>query len=378
MIIFIQNLMNYQEISGFLSIFTFSFILHFVIFYLFNLFYPNVNILKLVNNNYYFFLYSLFVFTLFWYVKHPIYLEDVYIKTKIDNIEINISGDVVNLVYNKWGTTAAFVVGVRFASVMLHKVNIGVLPKIGLATFSGGGCVVGYKIAQNVYNPVNSSITGGITTKTGPINIEMTLPIPNNIATDPSNAQVLSKKILDLFNIKLDSQTGFTSIKNTYPDIKANIITTNSNAVEISETNQSIDTSQVLTALTEQNPDWRNQFDVTISSPLEPNSSLFNLFLDQLMNVTMLEFIILYLYIMFLFIIACKFIININNNTTIFKFFNKFLIGRLIFKFINYIINTWKNSSNIWLYYISFTLILFHILVIIGLLHLLTILTHFS
>ena len=331
-----------------------------------------------MNDNYYFFLYSLFVFTLFCYVKHPIYLEDVYIKTKIDNIEINISGDVVNLVYNKWGTTAAFVVGVRFASVMLHKVNIGVLPKIGLATFSGGGCVVGYKIAQNVYNPVNSSITGGITTKTGPINIEMTLPIPNNIATDPSNAQVLSKKILDLFNIKLDSQTGFTSIKNTYPDIKANIITTNSNAVEISETNQSIDTSQVLTALTEQNPDWRNQFDVTISSPLEPNSSLFNLFLDQLMNVTMLEFIILYLYIMFLFIIACKFIININNNTTIFKFFNKFLIGRLIFKFINYIINTWKNSSNIWLYYISFTLILFHILVIIGLLHLLTILTHFS
>lgn len=376
MIILIQNLMNHQEIFGFVSIFTFSFILHIVIFFLFNLFYPNVNILKLVNNNYYFFLYSLFVFILFWYSKDTIYLEDVYIKTKIDNVEINVSGDAVKLLYDKWGTTATFVAGVRFASVILHKVNIGVAPKIGIATFSGGGCVMGYKIAQNLYNPVNSSITGGITTKTGPISIEMTLP--NNIATDPNNAQVLSKKILVLFNIKLDSQTGFTSIKNTYPDIKANIITTNSNAVEISETNQSINTSQVLTALTEQNPDWRNQFDITISSPLEPNSSLFNLFLDQLMNVTMLEFIILYLYIMFLFIIACKFIININNNTTIFIFLNKFLIGRLIFKFINFIINTWKNSSNIWLYYISFTLILFHIFVIIGLLHLLTILTNFT
>lgn len=376
MIILIQNLMNHQEIFGFVSIFTFSFILHIVIFFLFNLFYPNVNILKLVNNNYYFFLYSLFVFILFWYSKDTIYLEDVYIKTKIDNVEINVSGDAVKLLYDKWGTTAAFVAGVRFASVILHKVNIGVAPKIGIATFSGGGCVMGYKIAQNLYNPVNSSITGGITTKTGPISIEMTLP--NNIATDPNNAQVLSKKILMLFNIKLYSQTGFTSIKNTYPDIKANIITTNSNAVEISETNQSINTSQVLTALTEQNPDWRNQFDITISSPLEPNSSLFNLFLDQLMNVTMLEFIILYLYIMFLFIIACKFIININNNTTIFIFLNKFLIGRLIFKFINFIINTWKNSSNIWLYYISFTLILFHIFVIIGLLHLLTILTNFT
>lgn len=376
MIILIQNLMNHQEIFGFVSIFTFSFILHIVIFFLFNLFYPNVNILKLVNNNYYFFLYSLFVFILFWYSKDTIYLEDVYIKTKIDNVEINVSGDAVKLLYDKWGTTAAFVAGVRFASVILHKVNIGVAPKIGIATFSGGGCVMGYKIAQNLYNPVNSSITGGITTKTGPISIEMTLP--NNIATDPNNAQVLSKKILMLFNIKLYSQTGFTSIKNTYPDIKANIITTNSNAVEISETNQSINTGQVLTALTEQNPDWRNQFDITISSPLEPNSSLFNLFLDQLMNVTMLEFIILYLYIMFLFIIACKFIININNNTTIFIFLNKFLIGRLIFKFINFIINTWKNSSNIWLYYISFTLILFHIFVIIGLLHLLTILTNFT
>ena len=376
MIILIQNLMNHQEIFGFVSIFTFSFILHIVIFFLFNLFYPNVNILKLVNNNYYFFLYSLFVFILFWYSKDTIYLEDVYIKTKIDNVEINVSGDAVKLLYDKWGTTATFVAGVRFASVILHKVNIGVAPKIGIATFSGGGCIMGYKIAQNLYNPVNSSITGGITTKTGPISIEMTLP--NNIATDPNNAQVLSKKILVLFNIKLDSQTGFTSIKNTYPDIKANIITTNSNAVEISETNQSINTSQVLTALTEQNPDWRNQFDITISSPLEPNSSLFNLFLDQLMNVTMLEFIILYLYIMFLFIIACKFIININNNTTIFIFLNKFLIGRLIFKFINFIINTWKNSSNIWLYYISFTLILFHIFVIIGLLHLLTILTNFT
>ena len=88
MIILIQNLMNHQEIFGFVSIFTFSFILHIVIFFLFNLFYPNVNILKLVNNNYYFFLYSLFVFILFWYSKDTIYLEDVYIKTKIDNVEI--------------------------------------------------------------------------------------------------------------------------------------------------------------------------------------------------------------------------------------------------------------------------------------------------
>ena len=382
MIIFIQNLMNYQEISVFVSVFIFSFILHIVIFFLFNLLNSNVkkNIENLINNNYFFIMYILFVFIFFLYVyTNIIYLDDVVIKTKIDNVEINVTGEAVKQLFYSGGSSAAFVVGVRFASVILQKSNLGPLPKIGVGSITGGGFLLMYKMSQNISDRLKSSnsIDEGITTNTGPINIEITIPNTNNNATDSNLGKDTANKIFELFKIKSDNQTGFTSIKHNYPEIKPKFTTSNVNSVELSEPNKSFDSSQVLKALTEQNPDWQNQFDVTVTSsvvesPLEPESSLFNSVLDQLFNIMTLEYIILYLFLMFLLIIASKFIIK---NTTIFNFLNQFLIGRYIFKFINFIITTWKNSSNIWLYYISCVLIFFHIWVIYCLLELLTFLT---
>ena len=81
--------------------------------------------------------------------------------------------------------------------------------------------------------------------------------------------------------------------------------------------------SQIISALYQQNPNWRNSF---IQSPLEENltSHIINVLSDNLL----LHFIILYLLIMLLIIISCKFIIKDNIEFT--KIQNNLLGGWVI------------------------------------------------
>lgn len=64
-----------------------------------------------------------------------------------------------------------------------------------------------------------------------------------------------------------------------------------------------INNSNILKALEQQNPNWKDSF---ISSPLEPTDFIIN----TLSNNILLEYIILYLLFLLLIIISCKILIR--------------------------------------------------------------------
>jgi hypothetical protein len=104
--------------------------------------------------------------------------------------------------------------------------------------------------------------------------------------------------------------------------------------------------------LDQQNPSWRDLF---IGSPLE--ETLITHIINVLNNNLLLHFIILYLLIMLLIIITCKFIIKDNIEFT--KIQNNPLGGWVKY-IINKFISIWKVSSNFWIFFILFNVLVFN------------------
>nr|YP_009690145.1 hypothetical protein PPIT_000044 [Porodaedalea pini]QEG56925.1 hypothetical protein PPIT_000044 [Porodaedalea pini] len=105
-------------------------------------------------------------------------------------------------------------------------------------------------------------------------------------------------------------------------------------------------------------PDWINKF---INSPLEKGDLLNTPFMKAIIEILSinltLHFVILYLLIMLVIIFSCKIIIDKEIN------FNKVLeypLGKYIHKFLTSYVNIWRNSANIWIYFILFCLIIFN------------------
>lgn len=96
-------------------------------------------------------------------------------------------------------------------------------------------------------------------------------------------------------------------------------------------------------------------------SPLENNDNNVALLIDVIKDHLVLEIIGIYLLFMLGIIFICKLLRNnlelkFLSNIIIFKW----PIGSYIKRFINWYINLWQKSSNIWIFFIIFNLIVFH------------------
>lgn len=123
-----------------------------------------------------------------------------------------------------------------------------------------------------------------------------------------------------------------------------------------------------------QTPDWRNNFistDFSINSPLESNSSLTQFALDTLNNHLIINFITVYLLLMLLIIIICKFVLNKDIN---FNRLEKYPLGFYINKFLIKYISIWQKSSNVWIFFIIIPLIFFNTIVTFSTYHLILLL----
>ena len=125
----------------------------------------------------------------------------------------------------------------------------------------------------------------------------------------------------------------------------------NSNSILLQSNNHQ-NNSKVLSTLDQQYPNWKDSF---INSPLEEN--IIPHIINVLSNNLYLHFIILYLLIMLLIIITCKYILKDNIEFT--KIQNNPL-GAWIKNIINKLISTWKISSIFWIYFIIFNLLIFN------------------
>ena len=118
------------------------------------------------------------------------------------------------------------------------------------------------------------------------------------------------------------------------------------------------DTAKILKELDQLKPDWKNQFsDFSINSPLEPDNSLIQFVLDALNNHLIINFITVYLLLMLLFIIICKFTLN---KDTKFNRLEKYPLGIYFNKLLIKYLSFWQKIGKFWIFFIIISLIFFN------------------
>lgn len=282
-------------------------------------------------------IFSFIVFILLEYYlsNNVIFLDskNVIVNINLDKAAFIITGDVLNLIFENLGGATVFAASARIAAGLLIKHPIGVFPKTGIIGGISAGYTVLYKMTmENMVSNISNS-SASISSRY----IHIKLETVTNQIFDGNNVNSLINS-LGLSNMSLSRPFNFTE-SSTLKNI-------------ILKSQNSYSNSQIITALDQQNPSWRDLF---IGSPLE--ETLITHIINVLNNNLLLHFIILYLLIMLLIIITCKFIIkdnidlnNIKNNP----------LGIWVKYIINKFISIWKVSSNLWIFFILFNVIVFN------------------
>lgn len=267
-----------------------------------------------------------------------IYLDnkEVEIKAIINNTEVILSGPLVISMFHTFGSAGVFALGTRLAVGLLANKPLHFLPKIGIITSVGAGFTVSYRLISNSI-PVPS--TGSAIIRTGPIEVKL-----ENLSMNES--QIISEK-------RLLEQYNNISFNRSQLNVSNEVL--NGNIKIVIDGNKEA-SSKVINEIEKLDPNWKDKF--SIQSPLE-NGDVINQFLiDNLTNNFLLHIIILYLLTVLIFIIFCKFNLNIQNQ--LLKIQN-LPFGNLIYKILNKIISLWQMSSNIWIYLILFALFIFNL-----------------
>lgn len=144
----------------------------------------------------------------------------------------------------------------------------------------------------------------------------------------------------------------------------------------INYTITSEDTTKIIQELNLQNPDWRNDFIVSkfyVNSPLESNNSLTQFVLEALNNQLVINYVTVYLLLMLLIILICKFILNKDIK---FNSLDKYPFGIYINKLLTKYISVWQKIGNFWIFFILISLIFFNFVVTISTNHLILLLNN--
>lgn len=134
------------------------------------------------------------------------------------------------------------------------------------------------------------------------------------------------------------------------------------------------DKAKILKELDQQTPDWKNDFnfsEIFINSPLESNNSLTQFVLDALNNHLIINFVTVYLLLMLLIILICKFIFTKDIK---FNRLEKYPLGIYISKFLIKYISIWQKIGNFWIFIIIISLIFFNTVITYSTYHLILLL----
>jgi hypothetical protein len=135
------------------SVFLFGFILHFmvIVFILLGLFGNKIKVYteKLLENQSLSFYVIYFLVVLGFLINldfHVVYCDDLTVSTSINNVEITVSGGILNNLFQNLGTASVYIASMRLTSALLAKQKLATLPKIGYITLGSTGLTVGYKL----------------------------------------------------------------------------------------------------------------------------------------------------------------------------------------------------------------------------------------
>jgi hypothetical protein len=140
------------------SVFLVGFMAHFmvIVFILLGLFGNKIKVYteKLLENQSlsFYIIYFLVVVVYLTYIQfNVIYCDDVSISTSINNVEVTVSGGILNNLFQNVGTVSVYVASMRLVSALLAKQKLSALPKIGAITLGSTGLTFGYKFVNNTF-----------------------------------------------------------------------------------------------------------------------------------------------------------------------------------------------------------------------------------
>ena len=279
------------------ALFCFSFILHIFIFSIIQLGILGQNLKISLNNifNKYLYLIPILSFIIYILLKiyltlHVIFLDspDVTVTATLDDANFVMSGDVLKIIFENMGGAAVFSASARIAAGLISKNPMGVLPKIGIIGGTSAGFTILYRMSMESMGSNITNSSASISIK--PIKIKLETVTNTNFDINSVNSLINSLGLQNTFQSNLFS---FTE-------------SFHSNSILLQGNNQPSN-SKVLSALDQQYPNWKDSF---INSPLEEN--IIPHIINVLSNNLHLHFIILYLLIMLLIIITCKYILKDN------------------------------------------------------------------
>jgi hypothetical protein len=280
------------------------------------------------------------------------YLDsDIIVSTTVDNVDFQISGEAITQICKNFGSATVFAVGARIAAGLVAKHPMGLVPKVGTIGGVGAGFTLTYRMILNSFNQEISQSHGNVSIS-GPVKIQL-----GKIEHLDRNYSI-DELLTNAFNPG-DYSTRLRFNKDTVYNFwtnKSQMILSDHNAVQ---------NSTVLQTLDQYNPNWKDLF---ISSPLENIDLITNMLYDNLM----LDYIILYLLVMLLIIISCKFVVSEDIDS---KTIKRFVFSDFLSKLIKKYITIWQKSTVLWIYFLLFSLIIFVGTSIISLITILKILT---
>ena len=289
-----------------------------------------------------------------------VYLDEIItVKAQIDNTSVELNGDVLNFIFENIGEVATFTTGARIGALFVAKQKMNLMPRLGVVAGTATGLTIYFKAFQ-AYTSYNTN---------DPLKIKFEIDDSlKKLMTNETNINNFKNNLNNLFN--LDSL-------NTSPVNITKIFNPLDNIFTYNLTKE--DTKKIITELDKTNPNWKtdllnsskDQVDAAGVNPLilspgdqtENINPLIQRLIETFTDQLYLNIIIVYLLIMLTIIIISKFIINKDYK---FEFLNKYPLGSYLSRFLVYYVSVWQKSSNMWILFILFIVILFNFNLIYG------------
>lgn len=289
-----------------------------------------------------------------------IYLDTV-VNLKLDNIDVNVKGELIEKIFLHFGSSAAFVTGAKIAASFLLKTKLSFPTKVAGSLGTGVGFTGVYQIVNIGSKTLHSKFNSQNLNESININvdkIDIYTELENQIINENINKQNL-QSFLPKFKSNLNSNSEEFLIRFkelTQNDLKI-IENVNSKSTIISNL-EKINSKSINEIFKED--DNLNVKEQIINSPLEFSE------IEKLTNINdvliilnynlILNIVMVYLLFLLIYILSVKFIIDYNFNLDKIK---NYYLGNLLHYIISKSITIWSVNNIIWIYFFLISLFIF-------------------
>jgi hypothetical protein len=350
----------------YLSIFIYSFIFQLLAFYFIlsgylGIFFKKKLLEKIKINDFFWFNKFLINFVLLYLIivffNSTFYLDSpTIVNCNIDGV--TVKGEYIEKIFTHFGAASAFIIGSRLAAGFLSKHTMSILGKIGTIAGSGGISSASFHKVNYTAGTIRGIISGQTTSDNSKnihikeVQISSDLNLNNSVDLSKLNVESLANKhiLIPNFINKFEGKFHCTPSTNN----------SKSKTIELLEQTKDQSISEIFA---QDNTTIIEKINNSIiNSPLESNdlgvtqSQLFSDLTTILSYNLTVNLFMIYLISVLIFAFTVRFVID--NNLLLDKV-KSLPLGKYIHYILNKILNIWRDSNILWIYFILFFLFIF-------------------